>query len=100
VLLAQLVQPLLAKHNIQQVLKPQNAHNTVPFEFFLISCTKNTLRGELFEEEEQSTVTSHSNFYRCTKPTAGGASNSGRNSGLILHKQKCSVEEGISTSWK
>jgi hypothetical protein len=35
VLLAQLVQTMLAKYHIQQVREPQNSHHTAPCEFFL-----------------------------------------------------------------
>ena len=57
----------------------------------------NVLTGKIVEGEERSTVTAHSNWYRCTERTAGGASGSGRASGISLSKQKCSGSEGIST---
>jgi len=40
------------------------------------------MRDEAFEEEEQSTVTPHCNFYRCTKQTTGGAFSNGRVFGI------------------
>jgi hypothetical protein len=65
--------------------------------FFPDSCPKNTVRGEVFEVEEQSKITQHSNFYRCTKRTAGGAHSNG---GISVSKQKVSHSEGISMYWK
>jgi hypothetical protein len=46
---------------------------------------------------ERSKVTPHSNLYRCTKQTTGGASSSGRASCISLSKPKGSCSEGIST---
>ena len=45
------------------------------------------MRGKAFEDEERSKVPPHSNLYRCTKRTAGGASGSGSTSGISLSKQ-------------
>jgi len=64
---------------------------------FPLSCLKHNLRSKAFEDEEQSKVTPHSNLYRCTKQTTGGASSSGRASGISLSKQNGSGSEGIST---
>jgi len=55
------------------------------------------VRGKAFEDEERSKVPPHSNLYRCTKRTAGGASGSGRASGISVYKLQCSGSEGIST---
>jgi len=62
-----------------------------------VSCLKHTVRGKAFEDEERSKVPPHSNLYRCTKRTAGGASSRGSASGISLSKQKGSGSEGIST---
>ena len=64
---------------------------------FSVSCLKHNLRCKAFEDEERSKVTPHSNLYRCTKQTTGGASSSGRASGIRLSKQNGSGSEGIST---
>jgi hypothetical protein len=62
---------------------------------FPAACLKKTLRGKALEDEERSKVTSHSNLYRCTKQTTGGASSSGSASGVSLSK-----ENGSGTSWR
>jgi len=64
--------------------------------FFYVSCGKKSLRGKAIGDEERSKVTPHSNLYRCTKRTTGGASSSGRASGISLSKLKGSGSEGIS----
>jgi hypothetical protein len=64
---------------------------------FTVSCLRHTLRGKAFDDAERSKVTPHSNLYRCTKRTTGGASSSGRSSEISLSKQNGSGSEGIST---
>jgi len=63
--------------------------------FYPVSCPKNTLTGKAFEGEERYKITPHSNFCRCTKRTIGGATSSGKASGISLSRQKCSGSEGI-----
>jgi hypothetical protein len=96
--MAQLVQPMLAKHHIQQVRQSQNSHHTAPCEFFLFPALRTPWQVKLLKTRKiKGTATQQLvQMYRADW-TTGGASSSGRASEISLSKQKGSGSEGIST---
>ena len=60
---------------------------------FTVSCLKHTVRGKAFEDEERSKVPPHSNLYRCTKRTTGGASSSVSASGIAYPSTSVLVQK-------
>jgi hypothetical protein len=96
--LDQCLQPFLARQHIQQVRQTQNYPHTVPCDFLLFPVLKTPGEGKYLKMWERSNVTPHSNLYRCTKQTTGGASSSGIASGINLSKEKGTGSEGIGAS--
>jgi hypothetical protein len=91
--LAKLVQLMLAKFHIQQIRQQQNSQNW-SMGFFTISALKNCPTDKAFEDVGPTKITPHSNLYSCTKQTDGGASSSGRASGISLLVRRMLVQRG------